>query len=194
MSKDKKSEETEPKKGGTLKLAVLAFLLLGVGGGGTYGAIASGMLGVDPEAEEDNNPKLVRKGEEDPYPVADDSKSKDKVAVVYGVGGGQYRTAYYDFNEGFTSNLSDGIALIQVTLAASTHYDGRVIMWLQEHETALRSRILIELAETSEFDLAEPDGKQRLQERLTKALNEVLEEREGFGGVNNVYFRSFIVQ
>ena len=27
-----------------------------------------------------------------------------------------------------------------------------------------------------------------------KAINEALEEREGFGGVDNVYFRSFIVQ
>ena len=37
-------------------------------------------------------------------------------------------------------------------------------------------------------------GKEKLQQRLTKAINEALEEREGFGGVDNVYFRSFIVQ
>lgn len=194
MSKDKSSQETEQKKGGMLKPAIFGLLLLGVGGGGTYGAIASGMLGVQEASEEDNNPKLVLKGAEDPYPYGDDGKSKDKQPVVYGAGGGKYRTAYYDFTEGFTSNLSDGIALIQVSLAASTQYDGRVIMWLDEHETALRSRILVELASTSQMDLASPDGKQRLQARLTEALNEVLEEREGFGGVNNVYFRSFIVQ
>ena len=67
-------------------------------------------------------------------------------------------------------------------------------MWLQEHETALRSRVLAELAATDEMSLIEVHGKEELQKRLTKAMNEVLEEREGFGGVENVYFRSFIVQ
>ena len=67
-------------------------------------------------------------------------------------------------------------------------------MWLQEHETALRSRVLAELATTDEMQLIDVRGKEELQQRLTKAMNEVLEEREGFGGVENVYFRSFIVQ
>ena len=54
--------------------------------------------------------------------------------------------------------------------------------------------VLAELADTDEMSLIEVHGKEELQKRLTKAMNEVLEEREGFGGVENVYFRSFIVQ
>jgi len=193
MSKDKASKDTEPeKKGGKLKLMLSALLLLGAGGGGTYAAIAAGVIGVQGAGEEDNNPKLVLKGDADPYQFGE--VKKDKAPIVYGVGGGKYRTAYYDFSDGFTSNLKGGISLVQVTLAASTHYDGRVLMWLEEHETALRSRILAELAATDEADLTSVNGKEELQKRLTAALNEVLEEREGFGGVNNVYFRSFIVQ
>ncbi|MEX0342780.1 MAG: flagellar basal body-associated protein FliL [Erythrobacter sp.] len=198
MSNEQTSEPTaqEPakKKGGKLKLVLFSILLLGAGGGGTYAAFANGMLGVDGAEDEDNNPKLVLKGDEDPYPYGADDKSKDATPVGHGVGGGKYRTAYYDFSDEFTSNLADGTALVQVTLAASTQYDGRVLMWLNEHETALRSRILAELAATSEAELASVKGKEDLQKRLAKALNEVLEEREGFGGVNNVYFRSFIVQ
>ena len=152
------------------------------------------MLGAHGAQEEDNNPKLVRKGDEDPYPFTGGGETKDKAPVVHGAGGGEYRTAYYNFTEEFTSNLANGNALVQVSIAASTHYDGRVLMWLAEHETALRSRILAELAATSEEDLASIKGKEELQQRLTKALNEVLEEREGFGGVDSVYFRSFIVQ
>ena len=185
-------EPVKKKKGGALKLVLLSVLLLGAGGGGTYAAFASGMLDTG-TAKEDPNPKLVLKGAEDPYPTGD-SASKDKVEVVHGAGGGKYRTAYYAFTEESTSNLADSSGLVQVSLAASTHYDGRVLMWLDEHETALRSRILAELAATSEADLASIKGKEELQQRLTKAINEALEEREGFGGVDNVYFRSFIVQ
>ena len=189
-------QETPPpkKKGGKLKPVLFAVLLLAAGGGGTYAAFASGMLGAHGTQEEDNNPKLVRKGDEDPYPFTGGEDTKDKTPVVHGAGGGEYRTAYYNFTEEFTSNLANGNALVQVSIAASTHYDGRVLMWLAEHETALRSRILAELAATSEEDLASIEGKEELQQRLTKALNEVLEQREGFGGVDSVYFRSFIVQ
>ena len=89
--------------------------------GGTYAAFASGMLDTG-TAKEDPNPKLVLKGAEDPYPTGD-SASKDKVEVVHGAGGGKYRTAYYAFTEEFTSNLADSSGLVQVSLAASTHYD-----------------------------------------------------------------------
>ena len=195
MSTENAPQEIPPKKkGGKLKLVLFAVLLLAAGGGGTYAAFASGMLGAHGTQEEDNNPKLVRKGDEDPYPFTGGGETKDKAPVVHGAGGGEYRTAYYNFTEEFTSNLANGNALVQVSIAASTHYDGRVLMWLAEHETALRSRILAELAATSEEDLASIKGKEELQQRLTKALNEVLEEREGFGGVDSVYFRSFIVQ
>ncbi len=196
MSTETAPQETPPpkKKGGKLKPVLFAVLLLAAGGGGTYAAFASGMLGAHGTQEEDNNPKLVRKGDEDPYPFTGGEDTKDKTPVVHGAGGGEYRTAYYNFTDEFTSNLANGNALVQVSIAASTHYDGRVLMWLAEHETALRSRILAELAATSEEDLASIEGKEELQQRLTKALNEVLEQREGFGGVDSVYFRSFIVQ
>ena len=42
--------------------------------------------------------------------------------------------------------------------------------------------------------LREADTAREALDANTKAMNEVLEEREGFGGVENVYFRSFIVQ
>lgn len=182
------------KKGGFMKIAVLAIVLLGAGGGGTYAAFATGMIGEHAE-KEDPEPKLIRKGEEDPYaPPAKEGGKDGEAAIVHGAGGSKYRTAYFNFSEDFTSNLADGSSLIQVSLAASTQRDGRVLMWLGEHETAVRSAILVEIAATGEADVTSPGGKERLQKRLAKAVNAVLKQQEGFGGVDNVYFRSFIVQ
>lgn len=195
MSDDQSTPDPKPKKkGGLLKAALVGVVLIGAGGGGTYAAFASGMIGESAETEEDLLPKLVLKGAEDPFPYAAGGKDKDKIEIVHGTGGSKYRTAYYNFDDEFTSNLADGNALIQISLAASTHHDGRVLMWLSEHETALRSRVLVELASTEDAELAGVSGKAELQQRLTKAINEVLEEREGFGGVANVYFRSLIIQ
>ncbi len=50
------------------------------------------------------------------------------------------------------------------------------------------------LAETSEMQATSAQGKENLQQRLTDAINKVLTRTEGFGGVDNVYFRGYLVQ
>lgn len=169
--------------------------LLGAGGGGAFAAMQAGLIGGGGhEKKEDNAPKLVRKGEADPFAPASGGKDGGEMADVHGDGGSEYRTSYYVFSEDFTSNLKDSDALIQVSLACSTRRDGRVLIWLRKHELAARSAMLQVLADTPEADLATMEGKTRLQQRLTHAINDVLARAEGFGGVDAVYFKSFIVQ
>lgn len=195
-SKDKaKDSDGEGKpKGGLVKMIVFALVLLGIGAGGAYGAFAAGLIGGGEAVAEDNSPKLILKGEEDPYAPPDDGKDKDAVEPIHGDGGSKYRTAYYSFEEPFTSNLSDSAALIQVDLAASTQRDGRVLQWIKQHELAVRSALLAELANTPEADLYSAKDKERLQQRLADAINDVLTEKEGFGGVDAVHFKALLIQ
>ena len=198
---DKKDKEAKAKKGkGFIIKALGAVVLIAAGGGGTFALVQSGMIGggeAEKAKKEDNTPKLVRKGEEDPYaPKAEGGKEGEAAgaAEVEGEGGSQYKTSYYNFTEDFTSNLKNSSALVQISLACSTHRDGRVLQWLKKHELAIRSEILVVLADTPEEDAFVPEGKQRLQKRLTGAINKVLTQTEGFGGVDEVYFKSFLVQ
>jgi flagellar FliL protein len=159
--------------------------------------MAAGVIGGGhEEKKEDNKPKLIKKGEEDPYaPKAEGGKEGEGGAPeVEGEGGSEYRTAYYSFTEEFTSNLKQSSALVQVALACSTRRDGRVLMWIKKHELAIRSGMLEVLADTPEEDITTVEGKERLQKRLTAAINKVLTQTEGFGGVDAVYFKSFIIQ
>ncbi len=201
MSSDKtdKDKDPKPKKGkGMLMKVLLGLGLVGAGGGGVFGMVQAGMLGSHGETKkEDNHPKLVRKGETDPYaPKAEGGKEGEGAGLpeVEGEGGSEYRTAYYSFAEDFTSNLSNSQSLVQVSLAASTRRDGRVLMWMKKHELAIRSALLAVLAETPEADVYTVEGKGKLQKRLTAAINKVLTETEGFGGVDAVYYKSFLVQ
>ena len=199
MSKAKAEGDAAPKKGGKMKLIIGAVVLLAAGAGAAYGAVAMGLLGPHTEEESGpDEPELVRKGEEDPFaPAAGEGGGEGEGeggGPVYGEGGSEYRTLYYTFEEGFTSNLADSAGLIQVSLAASTHRDGRVIQWMGMHDLAIRSAILVELANTPEDDVYSVEGKERLAERLKVAINRVLEENEGFGGVDAVLFRTFLVQ
>ena len=67
-------------------------------------------------------------------------------------------------------------------------------MWLKKHELAIRSAMLNVLADTPEEDINSLQGKEHMQKRLTAAINQVLTKEEGFGGVDEVYFKSFLVQ
>jgi flagellar protein FliL len=197
MSSEKPDKDTEakPKKGkGMMMKLLLSLGLVGAGGGGVFGMVHAGMIGGGGEAahkKEDNLPKLIKKGEVDPYaPKAEGGKEGEGAggAEVEGEGGSLYRTAYY------TSNLANSQALVQVSLAASTRRDGRVLLWMKKHELAIRSAMLAVLAETPEGDVYTVDGKEHLQKQLTASINKVLTDTEGFGGVDAVYFKSFLVQ
>lgn len=194
---DKAEKDAKPKKGkGLLVKAIAGIVLLGAGGGGVFGLMATGVIGGGGhEEKEDNKPKLVRKGEEDPYaPKGEGEKKGEGAPEVEGEGGSEYRTSYYSFEEDFTSNLRNSDALVQFSLAASTRRDGRVLIWMKKHELAIRSAILTVIADTPEEDVYTIPGKDKLQKRLTAAINQVLTETEGFGGIDQVYFRAFIIQ
>jgi len=195
MSTKPEASETPPKKGKGMAFKLIAGLaLVGAGGGGAFAAMQAGLFGGKAEVKEDKTPKLVRKGDEDPYAPVGDGKKGEELAEVHGDGGSEYRTSYSVFADEFTSNLKGSDALVQVSLACSTRRDGRVLMWLAKHELALRSAMLQVLADTNEADLVSMEGKTLLQQRLTRAINDVLIKAEGFGGVDAVYFKSIIVQ
>ena len=200
MSMDDTENPTEakPKKGkGKLVKLAIGLTLLGAGGGGAFALIQTGVIGGESaHKKEDNRPRLIRKGEEDPFAPksAEGGKEGDESPDVAGDGGSAYRTAYYSFSDDFTSNLRNSDSLIQASIAASTRRDGRVLMWLKKHELAIRSSMLEILADTPEEDVYTLAGKDRLQKRLTAAINKVLTDSEGFGGVDAVFFKSFLVQ
>ena len=81
-----------------------------------------------------------------------------------------------------------------MSIACSTHRDYRVILWLQKHELAVRSAVLTSLGDTPGEEIQSAEGKTRLQKRLVATFNKVLSDAEGFGGVDAVYFKTFIVQ
>jgi len=197
--KGDKEEKPKKKKGGGMMIKVVgAIALLGAGAGGVFGLVAAGVIGGGGPHEVikvDNNPKLIRKGEEDPFaPAAKEGEGEAAGGDTDGDGGSEFRTVYYNFPDDFTSNLRDSDALLQVNISASTRRDYRVVLWMKKHELAIRSALLIAIADTPEEEVVSPEGKARFQKRMTDTINKVLTENEGFGGVENVYFKSFIVQ
>jgi flagellar FliL protein len=103
-------------------------------------------------------------------------------------------TSYYTFPDNFTTNLKGSKAFLQVSVGVSTQYDETVIENVEMHQLALRSEVL---GVVSEFTVEEVEGKMGrddLADGIKNAINSRLEELEGFGGVEGVYFTAFVLQ
>ena len=201
MAKD--NVEGAPKKKGKLKklllISVAATALIGAGAGA---GIYFGALSAHEAKPEDHYPKLVERSNKDEAPPAEDESEEAplKVGTVsvpndkYKVDPKKYEITYYPITEAFTTNLADGSGFLQIGISLSTFYDGKVINNIKRQAVPIRSVVLMVLAEQDPALLSTSQGKQRLQRQLTAAINDVLREKEGFGGVDNVYFTSLVIQ
>lgn len=176
------AEGAEPasakKPRGKRKLLLLLAVPLLVGAGAGGWAMASGKLPFVSGAAEDpsaNLPKLVP-------------------AEGRGAGGPRYQTSYAKLEGAFTSNLRNSGRFVQVELGVATRYDERVLDAVATHELPVRSAVLTVLARQPEEGVTTEAGRARLQQELRVAINKVLEEQTGFGGIERVYFSGLVVQ
>lgn len=181
------------KKGGILAilgkvLMALAFAGMGFGGGYVYFA--------NPFSPTQDMLKLI----EPEAPAAQDE-------VVEGEDGAAHKkvpkpvpeeeifvTSYFTFPDPLTSNLKDSRAFLQIQIGVSTQYDAQVIKNVETHKLALQSDMLAVIATFTEEDVAGPAGRARLADALKDAINARLEKLEGFGGIEDVFFPSFMMQ
>ena len=105
-----------------------------------------------------------------------------------------FTTTYYEFPGNFTANLKGSKKFLQLSVGVSTQYDEQVMANVESHQLALRSEILTIMSEFSSEDISGRDGKYKLADSLKDGINEVLMKVEGFGGIENVHFTSFVVQ
>lgn len=206
MSDAKTESADAPKKKKNLLLLVgLPVLLLGGGGGAAFYGMQAGWFSATAHAEQNDEPRLVPKSDEKRASAKEggegghggeggEAPGHGGKPTPKGEGGDKYASSYYPMEKEFTSNLQDSVHFVQVGIAVSTPYDERVLENIKTHEIAIRSAVLMALGETTEDEVFTAEGKRHIQDRLAKAINGVLKEKEGFGGVSNVYFTNFIVQ
>lgn len=203
---DKPEEAAAPKKKGKMKLVIVAVALVALLGGGIGAGIyatKAGMVGGGDAAHaEEKGPKLVPKSEQKRGDAEGEKGGEGAEAAAdhggkptpAGAGGDKFASNYYAMEKDFTSNLQDSVHFIQVGVAVSTPYDDSVVEHLKTNEIAVRSAILMALGDTTEEQVFSSDGKRQLQKRLADAINQTLRQKEGFGGIGNTYFTSFVVQ
>ena len=209
------AEETnqENEKKSPLKLILMivgGIVLLGAGIG--VGILVGGGDDTDPSAEiskiieKKENPEADEKSDEEiNEELAEDCTEEEKDEEGNCPAGPKkipkitpeeeiFTTTYYEFPGNFTANLKGSKKFLQLSVGVSTQYDEQVMVNVESHQLALRSEILTIMSEFSSEDIAGKDGKYNLAEALRDGINEVLMKVEGFGGIENVHFTSFVIQ
>jgi flagellar FliL protein len=137
------------------------------------------------EAGKDGNKEGKKDGKKDGPPGKLTKKSPELTRFDF---------SYLQLEREFLTNLTGSRKVMSIQVAVMTRYDERVFDNVKKHEFALRSVMMDVMRQTVDADLSKPDFRKELAVRLRDAMNSLLEKYEDFGGIEDVYFTSFIVQ
>lgn len=183
-------------------------LLIGIGaglltaGGAAGGVYLTGGVTNKQAVEDPHRPKLVERSDEPAEPVVEGEEGKvpmkegtvtvknDRVKVDPK----KFEITYVALEQSFTANLADGAGFVQIGISLATYYDEQVVRNIERQAVPIRSAVLMVLSQQDAAVLSTPQGKQMLQRDLTNAINDVLRQKEGFGGIENVYFVNLVIQ
>lgn len=106
----------------------------------------------------------------------------------------RFENTYLQIDKEFMTNLTGSKKVMVVQIAVMTHYDNRVFDNVKKHEFAIRSGILDVMRQTTEAEAARPDFRSELAAKIKVVMNDMLKKYEDFGGIEDVFFTSFVMQ
>ena len=106
----------------------------------------------------------------------------------------RFEYTYHQLKKDFLSNLMSSKKVMSIQISIMTRYDDRVFENVDKHEAALRSVVLDVLRQTTDADLVKPEFRKELAVKIRDSMNSLLEKLEDFGGIEEVFFTSFVVQ
>ena len=106
----------------------------------------------------------------------------------------RFENTYLQIDKEFMTNLTASKKVMVVQIAVMTHYDNRVFDNVKKHEFAIRSGILDVMRQTTEAEASRPDFRSELAAKIKVVMNDILKKYEDFGGIEDVFFTSFVMQ
>ena len=188
--------EAEGKKKFPLKKIILAVVVLLVLAGGAFAALYfMGYIGgADKPAasaekalqQAEQQAAVPASGPGGPPPLNKVTRQTPELT--------RFEQRYLELERDFIVNLTNSRKVMQVQIALMTHYDKRVFDNVKKHEFALRSVALDAMRQATEADLARPNFRTEMAEKVRTEMNAVLEKYEDFGGIEAVFFTNFVIQ
>jgi flagellar FliL protein len=193
MMADEEIEVEGKKKSPLIKIIVIALVALLLLVGTAVGTMfVTGFFDKKDNLAAEQALKTLEEGSPDPKAGASDTTPQKKAKESPELE--RFEKSYMELDKPLVSNLTGTRKVIQLNAAIMTHYDERVFKNAKKHEFALRSVALDVMRQTTEADMAKPEFRKELAAKIREEMNALLQKYEDFGGIEEVYFTSFVVQ
>ncbi|WP_310615442.1 flagellar basal body-associated FliL family protein [Limnohabitans sp.] len=184
--------EGEPKKKKPILLILVIVLsvivlIMSVMFGTLY---FSGFFEHKSEAAAHEKVDELEKAAEDAHGAAPSGPSKVKKEAE----ATRFENTYLEIDKEFMTNITSSKKIMVVKVAVMTHYDSRVFDNVKKHEFAIRSAVLDVMRQSTEADVAKQDFRVELAAKIKVVMNDMLMKYEDFGGIEDVFFTSFVMQ
>ena len=183
--------EAEPKK----KKPILLILVIVLG---VLLLIVSTMLGTlyfpgyfDQKSEAATHEK-VDELEQEAAAAKETPSGPEK--VTKDVENSRFENNYMEMDKEFMTNITASKKVMVVKVALMTHYDNRVFDNVKKHELAIRSAMLDVMRQSTEDEMKRSEFRTELGAKLKIVINDMLVKYEEFGGIEEVFFTSFVTQ
>jgi flagellar FliL protein len=185
--------EAKPKKKKPILLILVIVLsLIILIGGSVFGTLfVSGYFEHKSEAAAHDKIDELEKAAEDARSASPDTPTKVKKESTET---SRFENTYLQIDKEFMTNITGSKKVMVVQLAIMTHYDSRVFDNVKKHEFAVRSAVLDVMRQSTEADIAKPEFRTELAAKIKEVMNAMLMMYEDFGGVEDVFFTSFVMQ
>ena len=190
---DEEIEVEGKKKSPLIKIIVIALVALLLLVGTAVGTMfVTGFFDKKDTLAAEQALKAMEEAASDPKAGASDNTPQKKAKESPELE--RFEKSYMELEKPLVSNLTGTRKVIQLNAAIMTHYDERVFKNAKKHEFALRSVALDVMRQMTEADLAKPEFRKELAAKIREEMNALLQKYEDFGGIEEVYFTSFVVQ
>lgn len=105
-----------------------------------------------------------------------------------------FENTYLEIDKEIMAPVAGSNKIMVVKIAMMTHYDQRILDNVKKHESAIRSAIIEVMRQTSEIDITKPNFRVDLAGKFKIVTNEILMKYENFGGIEDVFFTSFVMK
>ena len=106
----------------------------------------------------------------------------------------RFENNYMEMDKEFMTNITASKKVMVVKVALMTHYDNRVFDNVKKHELAIRSAMLDVMRQSTEDEMKRSEFRTELGAKLKIVINDMLVKYEEFGGIEEVFFTSFVTQ
>jgi flagellar FliL protein len=176
------------------KIAIGVSILIAIFIGGAYFVYESKISSSDNSKSSTNENNAHEKVDELDRLSKQEEVKNNTVKQDTSVTDKKFENTYLQVDKEFMTSLKDSNKVMVLQIALMTNRGESVFDNFKKHEFAIRSSIMDVIRQTTESEIERPSFRNELTSKIKIVINNVLVKYEDIGGIDDVFFTSFVIK